>query len=170
MSLSLLFVVLFGIMLYWAVTQVLPERKKNSMLRPGLADGVLGALNARRQELGLPLLEWDDDLAAVAENKATHQLLTGRDEDGWDYPLSHADLLGRSLLMETLFTGPLDQVIERMARQRDIRDHEWISCGIGVASGQSGQVVVAMILCREAWEAVIEDEPLAVSGRLVTEA
>lgn len=168
MSLSLLFIVIFGIMLYWAVTQVLPERRRNSLLRPGLADGVLGAINVRRQEWDLPLLEWDDDLAAVAENKATHQLLTGRDDEGWDYPVSHADLLGRSLLMETLFTGPLDQVIERMARQRDMRDVEWVSCGIGVAGSHAGEMVVAMILCREAWEPATESAP--VSGRLLTES
>jgi hypothetical protein len=157
MSLSLLFILLFAIVLYWAVTQVLPERKRNSMLRPGLSDAVLGAINAKRQEQDLPLLEWDDELAAVAENKATHQLLTGRDEEGWDYPPSFADLLGRSLLMEALFKGPLDQVVEGIARQRELRDPDWVCCGVGVAGTQSlpghtADVVVTLILCREAWE------------------
>lgn len=156
MPLSLLFVLLFAIILYWAITQVLPERRRTSLLRPGLADGILSALNERRVELDLPEIEWDDELAAVAENKATHQLLTGRDEEGWDYPPSYADLLGRSLLIEALFQGPLQQVIERIVRQRDLADPDWVCCGIGVAGGQSERVVVALILCREAWEAVPE--------------
>lgn len=156
MPLSLLFILLFAIVLYWAITQVLPERRRASMLRPGLADAVLGALNAKRQERDLPLLEWDDELAAVAENKATHQMLTGRDSEGWDYPPSFADMLGRSLLMEALMTGPLEQVIERLARQRDVCGREWVSCGVGIAGGRSGQVVVALILCREAWEPAAE--------------
>lgn len=152
MSLTLLFILLFAIVLYWAITQVLPERRRTSLLRPGLADGILDAMNEKRQQRELPLLEWDDELAAVAENKATHQLLTGRDEEGWDYPPSHQDLLGRSLLMEALFSGPLEGIIERIARQRDIYDPEWVACGIGVAGGQSEQIVVALILCRDAWE------------------
>jgi hypothetical protein len=157
MSLSLLFVLLFGIILYWAITQVLPERRKASLLRPALADGVLSALNDARAKAELPLLEWDDGLAAVAENKATHQLLTGRDEEGWDYPPSYADLLGQSLIMEALFCGPLQGVIDRMLRQRDIQGPDWIACGIGVASVESSeQVVVALIFCREAWEAAAE--------------
>jgi hypothetical protein len=153
MSLSLLFILLFGIVLYWAVTQVLPERRKASLLRPALADGILTALNDARVRAELPLLEWDDGLAAVAENKATHQLLTGRDEEGWDYPPSYGDLLGQSLLMEALFVGPLQHVIERVVRQRDIQGPDWVACGIGVASVESSdQVVVALIFCREAWE------------------
>jgi hypothetical protein len=157
MSLSLLFVLLFGIVLYWAITQVLPERRKASLLRPALADGVLSALNDARVKAELPLLEWDDGLAAVAENKATHQLLTGRDEEGWDYPPSYAELLGQSLIMEALFTGPLQQVIDRAVRQRDIQAPDWLACGIGVASVESSeQVVVALIFCREAWETAAE--------------
>lgn len=157
MSLSLLFVLLFGIVLYWAITQVLPERRKASLLRPALADGVLSALNEARVKAELPPLEWDDGLAAVAENKATHQLLTGRDEEGWDYPPSYAELLGQSLIMEALFTGPLQQVIHRAVRQRDIQAPDWLACGIGVASVESSeQVVVALIFCREAWETAAE--------------
>lgn len=161
MPLSLLFILLFAIVLYWAVTQVLPERKRNSMLRPALSDAVLGAINARREEWDLPQLEWDDELAAVAENKATHQLLTGRDEEGWDYPPSFADLMGQNLFMEALFKGSLDTVINRIARQRELRDGEWIACGIGVAGtqtlpGGTTEVVVALILCREQWEAAPE--------------
>jgi len=43
-----------------------------------------------------------------------------KDSDGgWDYPPSFNDMLGRSLLMEAIFMGPLEQVIQRVARQRD---------------------------------------------------
>ena len=157
MPLSLLFVLLFGIVLYWAVTQVLPERKKASLLRPALADGVLSALNEQRIQKGHLMLEWDDELAAVAENKATHQLLTGRDEEGWDYPPAYSDMLGRSLLLEALFTGPLQKVIDQIGRQRDLSGADWVSCGIGVAGGQyDDRFVVALIVCREAWEAASE--------------
>lgn len=157
MPLSLLFVLLFGVVLYWAVTQVMPERKRASMLRPGLADGVLSALNDLRVRRDLPMLDWDDELAAVAENKATHQLLTGRDEEGWDYPPGYQDLLGKSLLMEALFTGPLQKIIDQLPRQRDLAGADWVSCGIGVAGGQyDDKVVVALIVCREAWEPVTQ--------------
>lgn len=167
MSLSLLFVLFFGLVLYWAVTQVLPERRKASLLRPALADGILSALNEARAKAELPDLEWDDGLAAVAENKATHQLLTGRDDEGWDYPPSYSDLLGQSLLMEALFMGPLQGVIERMTRQRDIRDPDWGAVGIGVASVESSeQVVVALIFCREAWEPVAESKMRGLAREL----
>jgi cysteine-rich secretory family protein len=157
MPLSLVFVLLFGIVLYWAITQVMPERKRASLLRPALADGVLSALNEQRVKKGMPMLEWDDELAAVAENKATHQLLTGRDEEGWDYPPAYSDMLGRSLLLEALFTGPLQKIIDGLPRQRDLATSDWVSCGIGVAGGQyDDRVVVALIVCREAWEAAAE--------------
>jgi hypothetical protein len=92
----------------------------------------------------------------VAENKAVHQVMTGIDDEGWDYPASYADLLGRSLFMEMLFSGPFDAMAERLIRQRDAYDREWVRCGIGVAGGKSGQVAVAVILSREAWEPAVE--------------
>lgn len=152
MSLVLLFLALVALSTYWVMTQILPERRRDALLRPGLADGLLDTLNDKRHALGLPLLELDEDLMAVAENKATHQFLTGIETEGWDYPSSFNGMFGRSLLIEVLLTGPAAAMGERLARQRDVFDGEWVTCGIGVAGGQSGQVVVALVLCREAWE------------------
>lgn len=152
MSLIVLFLALVALFIYWAMTQILPERRRDSLLRPALADGLLDTLNDKRHAMGLSLLEMDDDLMVVAENKATHQFLTGVETEGWDYPSSFNGLFGRSLLIEVLLTGPAAVMGERLARQRDIFDGEWVTCGIGVAGGQSGQVVVAIVLCREAWE------------------
>ena len=152
MSLMLLFLALVVLSTYWIMTQIVPERRRDALLRPGLADGLLDAVNDKRHALGLPLLEMDEELMAVAENKATHQFLTGIETEGWNYPSSFNGLFGRSLLIEVLLTGSAATMGERLARQRDIFDGEWITCGIGVAGGQSGQVVVALVLCREAWE------------------
>lgn len=156
MSIAILFVLLFIIAVYWFITQILPERQRLSLLRPALADGLLEKINDRRHEQGLPLLEIDDSLMAVAENKATHQLMTGEDEEGWDYPGEYLDLFGKSLLMEALVAGPATAMPDRLLRQRDIFDGEWVRCGIGVAGGASNQVVVALILCREPWEPLAE--------------
>jgi hypothetical protein len=152
MSLPLLIGLFAAISIYWVTTQILPERKRASLLRPSLADAVLTRLNEYRQGEHLPMLEMDEDLLFVAEGKATHQLMTGRSEEGWDYPPEYAPLLGRSLLMEALFRGTLEGVVTRMTRQRDVLDPEWVRCGIGVASSARGEVVVALILCRESWE------------------
>jgi hypothetical protein len=152
MSVTLLFLLLFAVLVYWLMTQILPERRKNSLLRPGLGEGLVESLNERRHELGLPLLEMDEDLMVVAENKAVHQIMTGRADEGWEYPEGYDALFGQSLIMEALFSGPVATMVDRMARSRDVLDGEWIRCGIGVAGGQSGQMVVALILCREAWE------------------
>lgn len=152
MSLPILFVLLIAIAIYWVMTQILPERKRVSLLRPGLADGLLDNLNEQRHAQGLMILEMDGDLMEVAENKATHQFMTGVSEEGWEYPSAYAGMFGQSLLIEVLLTGPAATMGEQIARQRDMFDEEWISCGIGVAGGQSGHVVVAMVLCREAWE------------------
>jgi hypothetical protein len=136
------------------MTQILPERRRVQLLRPSLADGLLEALNDQRHARGVPLLELDEDLLQVAETKASHQFLTGIDEEGWDYPSSMAGMFGRSLLMEVLISGPAPRMAEKLAKQTDVLDGEWISCGIGVAGGRSDQVVVAMVLCREAWDTV----------------
>jgi hypothetical protein len=156
MSVPVLIALLVAISIYWFVTQILPERRKMSLLRPALGDGLLENVNEHRHQRGLPLLELDDELVLVAENKAVHQVMTGRADEGWEYPSEYSDLFGRSLLMEALFTGPLTSMVDRMAAHRDILDEEWISCGIGVASSPAGQVVVALILCREAWEPAAE--------------
>jgi len=152
LTVIVLFVLLFLILVYWLMTQILPERHRESVVRPALAEGLLMHLNERRHERGLPLLEPDDDLFLVAENKAVHQVETGISDEGWEYPAEYAVMFGKSLLMEALFNGPMDSMVERMERQRDIFDGEWIRCGLGVANKGSGEVVVALILCREAWE------------------
>jgi hypothetical protein len=164
MSLTVIFLFLFAGGIYWFVTQILPERRRVSLIRPGVGAGLLGALNERRHRRGLPILEIDDELAAVAENKAVHQLMTDIENQGWDYPADYQDLFGRSLLLEMLLSGPMNTMAERLARQREAFDSEWVRCGIGVAGGQSGQVVVAVILCREAWETIAE-EPAVRSRR-----
>jgi hypothetical protein len=156
MSFILLFALILAVSVYWCVTQVMPERRKESLLRPGLAEGLVASLNERRHRLGLPLLEMDEDLMEVAENKASHQLITGRSDEGWDYPSEYRNMFGRSLLMETLLTGPSSSMAERLGKQKDVLDGEWVRCGIGVAGGTSTNVVVAMILCREPWEPVPE--------------
>lgn len=158
MSLVLLFLLFVILVVYWTMTQILPERRRISLLRPGLAGGLLEALNDRRHQQGLVMLEMDTDLMQVAENKATHQVLTNVTEDGWDYPSAYHGMFGRSLLMEMLFSGPAGDIGERLSRQRDLFDAEWLRCGIGVAGGASGQVVVALVVCREAWAPVAEAE------------
>ena len=35
----------------------------------------------------------------VAENKASHQILTGETEEGWDYPAEYRHMFGQSLLL-----------------------------------------------------------------------
>jgi hypothetical protein len=166
------FIVIFAFLLavagYWTVTQILPERRQKSLVRQGLADGYLHYVNQSRRQKDLPLLEMDEDLVAVAERKAAHQLTTGRSEEGWDYPRAYADMFGRSLLMEMLLDGPTATMAQRLLRQRDLFDGEWVRCGIGVASGQTGKVVVALVLCRDAWEPVWEqDAEGAQSSQLV---
>jgi hypothetical protein len=156
MSLPVLFLLFFGILIYWIMTQILPERKKGSLLRRGLSEGLLGSLNGRRHQHGLPLLELDVELTMIAEEKAVHQVMTGRDDEGWDYPADYAYMFGQSLLLEALFTGRIGSLAERIAGQRDMLDDEWIRCGIGVAGSEPGTVVVAIILCREAWEPLPE--------------
>ncbi len=152
MSFYLLAAVCCVIGVYWFMTQIMPERRRVNLLRPSLADGFLAQLNEQRHAKGLPILELDEDLLVVAENKATHQFLTGVNEDGWEYPSQFAPMFGHSLLMETLLTGPATVMPEKLSRQRELFDGQWIRCGIGVAGGQSDQVVVAMVVCREAWE------------------
>jgi len=156
MSLPVLFLLFFGVLIYWIMTQILPERKKGSLLRRGLSEGLLGSLNERRHQRGLPLLELDGELTMIAEDKAVHQVITGRDDEGWEYPADYAYMFGQSLLLEALFTGRIGSLAERIAHQRDMLDGEWIRCGIGVAGSEPGQVVVAIILCREAWEPLPE--------------
>jgi len=99
----------------------------------------------------------EEGLMLVAESKATHQVLTGRDDEGWEYPDDYHGMFGRSLLMETLLKGPSTTMPDRLLRMRDLFDGEWIRCGIGVAGSASGQVVVALILCREPWEPAVEE-------------
>jgi hypothetical protein len=156
MSLPVLFLLFFGVLVYWVMTQIVPERKKGSLLRRGLSEGLLGSLNDRRRQRGLPLLELDDELTMIAEDKAVHQVMTGRDDEGWEYPADFAYMFGQSLLLEALFTGRIGSIAERIGRQRDMLDGEWIRCGIGVAGNEPGQVVVAIILCREGWEPLPE--------------
>jgi hypothetical protein len=159
MSLSILFILIFAVVLYWAVTQVLPERKRTSLLRPGLADGILSVINERRVKRELPLLDWDEGLIEVAENKAAHQVMTGDEAQGWEYPTEYQGMLGRSLLVEALYQGPFDIVLDQVKRTRDMVDSDWVTCGIGVAGKPNGDVVAAIILCREAWEAAPETVP-----------
>ena len=64
----------------------------------------------------------------------------------------YAAMFGQSLLMEALFMGPVDSMVQRIGQQKDVFDGEWVRCGIGVAGGQTGKVAVALILCREPWE------------------
>ncbi len=156
MSVALLLVLIVVVSVYWFITQVRPEHRKSALVRSGLSDGLLAHLNERRHARGLPILELDDDLAIVAENKAVHQIMTGQSNEGWDYPEEYRGMFGRSLLMEALLTGSAETMADRLVRQRDVFDGEWVRCGIGCAGGRSGQVVVAVILCREAWEPVPE--------------
>lgn len=156
MSVTLLFLLLFAVLAYWLWTQILPERQKDSLLRPGLGDGLLEHLNERRHAQGMPMLEMEDDLMDVAERKAIHQVMTGIDHEGWEYPEEYVGLLGKSLFMEAVFMGSMPAMTARLLHQRDFVDGEWIRCGIGVAGGKSGQVAVALVLCREAWEPVPE--------------
>jgi hypothetical protein len=163
MTLPVILVLLFAVGVYWFMTQVLPEQRKQSLLRLGLADGILERLNAAREEMGLVPLDMDDDLMAVAENKATHQLLTGQDDEGWDYPSRFDGMFGQSLLMEALLAGPAIAMAERICRERDLLDAEWGRCGIGVAGAQSSsQVVVAIVVCREAWDPAGATEEFAL--------
>jgi hypothetical protein len=74
-------------------------------------------------------------------------------------------MFGKSLLMEVLLEGHATAMPERLARQRDLFDGEWIRCGIGVAGGQSGTVAVALVLCREAWEPL----PATAANRSIAE-
>lgn len=159
MSFLLPFGLVTIVAIYWFTTQILPERKQSSLLRPGFGHGLLTDLNDQRRERGLPMMEMDAELMEVAERKAVHQVMTGRNDDGWQYPESFSGMFGQSLLMEILLTGSAPSMAERLTRQRDVFDGEWVSCGIGVAGGQSGQVALAMILCREAWEPAVEIAP-----------
>lgn len=156
MSVVLLLLLVVVVSVYWFMTQVRPEHRKSALVRSGLSEGLLAHLNEQRHARGLPILELDDDLAIVAENKAVHQVMTGQSDDGWEYPEEYRGMFGRSLLMEALLAGPAETMADRLARQRDAFDGEWVRCGIGCAGGRSGQVVVAVILCREAWEPVPE--------------
>jgi hypothetical protein len=167
MSFPLLFLLLLAVAVYWTWTQILPERRRASLLRPGLADGLFNGLNDQRHSKGLPILEIDDDLMMVAENKATHQVLTGNDAEGWEYPASYAGMLGRSLLIEVLVVGPATVIGDRLARQAELLDGEWIRCGIGVAEAQRNRIAVAIVLCREAWEPAVEAAHAPLFGRAV---
>jgi hypothetical protein len=152
MSLGLILVFLVALAVYWFYTQIRPERQKQALLRRSLGDGLFETLNERRHGLGVPLLEPDDELMTVAESKAVHQVMTGQTDEGWDYPAEYRRMFGCSLLMEALIVGPAEHVVERLCRQKDALDGEWIRAGIGVAGGRSGELVVALVLCREAWE------------------
>ena len=159
LSLPVVFVLLLAIAVYWVVTQIMPERRKEALKRPGVADGLLMVLNERRHADGLPLLEMDEDLLQVAERKAVHELLTGRSDEGWDYPPTFARMFGKSLIIEILLMGPAERMADRLGKQPDLMDGEWISCGIGVAGAPSSeQLIVAMVLCRQAWEPAIAAE------------
>jgi len=165
MSFYVLVFLLLVIGAYWVMTQVMPERKKVSLLRPGLGDGLLSQINELRHERGLPILEADPELVSVAERKATHQIMTGQSDDGWEYPREYEAMFGRSLLMEALVMGPAVTIGERLGRQRELFDGEWIRAGIGVAGGQSNQLVVAIVMCREAWEPMTETRTEVVFSR-----
>jgi hypothetical protein len=156
LSLLILVALATALAVYWYKFQIQPDRQREALLRHGLGEGLLTALNESRHEKGLPLLEVDDDLMDVAEGKAVHQVRTGASEDGWEYPAEYRTMFGRSLLMETLLVGRADTMKEKLLRQAAVMDGEWIRCGIGAAGGQSGRVIVAMVLCREAWEPVPE--------------
>jgi len=164
-TVALVFVLLFAAATYWLITQILPERRLTRLIRPGLGDGLLEALNERRHDAGLPLLEIDPELATVAERKAAHQILTGHDEEGWEYPSEYKPMFGRSLLLEALIAGPAEMMSERLSKQSEIFDEEWVRCGIGVAGGASSQIVVALILCREAWEPAAEGAATLATSR-----
>lgn len=152
MSLPLLLVLLVAVAGYWFVTQIRPERQRDSVLRPGLAVGLLDSINAERHGRGLTALEVDEGLTGVAENKATHQFMTGEDSEGWEYPADYRHMLGRSLLLEALIAAPAIKMGRRLSRQRELFEGDWTCCGIGVAGGRSEQIVVAIVLRREAWE------------------
>ncbi|MGH2441791.1 MAG: hypothetical protein ACRDFX_01340 [Chloroflexota bacterium] len=156
MTIPLLLVLLVIIGAYWTKTQILPERRRVNLLRPALADGLLDGMNDLRHAQGLPILELDEELLEVAESKATHQFMTGIEDEGWNYPGRYARLFGKSLLMEMVIVGPAATMGERLAAQTDAFDGEWIRCGIGVAGGQSDRIAVAMVFCRDAWDAVPE--------------
>lgn len=160
MTLVLLFLGLIVISVYWFMTQIRPEQQRTSLLRPGYADGLLEKINAERHSRGLSLLELDEGLLGVAENKATHQLLTGVDDEGWDYPREYAHMMGKSLFLEALFTATPHTMGDRLARQTELFENDWICCGIGVAGGNSGKIVCAVVLCRETW-----DPSTATAGR-----
>ncbi len=158
MSFYVLVMLLFVVGGYWVATQVMPERRKASLVRPGLGDGLLARINDERHSRGLPILEVDPDLVEVAERKATHQIMTGASEDGWEYPSEYEEMFGQSLLMEALIMGPAEKIGARLGRQRELYDGEWIRAGVGVAGGKSDVLVVAIVLCREAWEQVASYE------------
>ncbi|MGH2448629.1 MAG: CAP domain-containing protein [Chloroflexota bacterium] len=157
MSLFLMLVLVVLLAAYWLIYQILPDHRRNSLIRPSLASGLLEAVNERRRESGMAMLEIDDQLSAVAENKAAHQVLTGLDDQGWDYPEEYAEMFGRSLLMEALIAGPAVKMGDRLGHQRELFDDAWVRCGIGVAGGASQQIVVALVLCRDAWDPVPDE-------------
>jgi hypothetical protein len=167
MSFTILFLLFIVVSVYWLMTQILPERRRNALVRPTLGLGVLDNVNSRRHQEGLALLEVDEALMSVAKNKAAHQVESGRDEDGWEYPPNYADMIGQSLLMEILLKGPVGSVTDRICRQRDLFEDEWVSCGIGVAGTPSGDVVVAMVLSREVWEPATDAIQYGLSQELV---
>ena len=156
MSVLLPFGVLAIVGIYWLMTQILPDRQQHSLLRPGFGHGMLTELNDWRHQRGVPLLEMDEDLMAVAERKAVHQFMTGATDEGWEYPEYFQRMFGRSLLMELVLEGPAASMAEKLSYQQDVFDGEWIGCGVGVAGGASGRVVLVMVLCRDAWEPATE--------------
>jgi hypothetical protein len=160
LPLPLLFILLIALGIYWFVTQILPERQRAALLRPAVAMGLLGTLNERRHAQGQAILELDEELALVAERKVLHQLTTGDTQGGWEYPSHYAGMLGLSLLMEALITGPAETMATRLSRQPEIFDDEWVRCGIAAAAAEGGRIVVALVLCREAWEPATEEVPL----------
>lgn len=158
MSVAVICVLVAIVAVYWFVTQVLPERKQGSLLRPWLASGLLDHINERRHDSGLPVLELDEDLTVVAERKAVHQTVTGAHDEGWEYPPSFKDILGNSLLMEMLVSGPAEVIGDRLAKQDALFEDGWLYSGIGVAHAQWDEVQVAIVLCRDAWEPLVESD------------